>query len=319
MSKDYHSLAKDILVALRTGFSQEQINRRLRFKTNQAARWESGHSRISWEVFCDYCMLVKAPLKESLFKNVFYDGPLKDQKKLVEFLIDYYPHPTIAARMKVSSSFVSRLKSAKAKLYLDVFLQLIDLSPYDSLTEFVAHLTNPHIPTSIVHEQTRLMDEKKFHFEKPWAAALLFYLQAKDYRSLAKHSDHFLSLKLGLPEKEIREALVSMEKLKIIEKRNDRYRVESKHLNTGGSFTGAVNIRKHWMNYCLKALDKAQPGQNNFFGYKVFPIAKSELELFEKFYFRVNAELDSLIRSSQKENEAVYLFSWQMLDLDQSK
>lgn len=318
MARDYSVLVKEILSGLRKNLSQEQLNRKMKFKTNQVARWECGHATIDWISFCHLAEVTKSPVAEALEKHLFFQDSALNEKALVKFLTYFHSQKSLAEKLEVSRSFVSRLISGQSKLDLETFLKLVDLSPY-SLNDFITVLTAPLIPGSIIQEQERIAKEKQFHFDHPWAAALLLFLRTEEYVNFPQHSDRYLADKLGRSEESIAEALHKMEELGVIEKRGALYRPLNLHLSTSGNFEGARNIRKYWFNHCLQEIEKSKPGQRNLFGYKVFNIADSQREKFEEFYFRMNSELDALIRDNPGTSDKVYLFSFQMLDLDQER
>jgi transcriptional regulator with XRE-family HTH domain len=318
MSKDSTSLIKETLVCMRKNLSQEQVNRKLKSKTNQVARWESGHAAIDWASFCDFAAATKTPLATALRKYVYYMGDSRDEKALVHFLTNFHKQKDLAAKLKVSRSYVSRLIAGKAALDLATLFALIDLSS-SSLVDFVAALTFPQVPASVKVLQERLSKEKQLHYEKPWVAALILFICTTDYTNLSKHSDKFLALKLGVPEAEVHEALQTLEEIEVLEKRGPLYFPNNIHLNTTGSYEGNMKLRRHWMDRSRQELDKLRPGTPGYFGYKVFNIHSAELPELKEFYLRMYAELNALIAKAPRQPDKVFLFSFNMMDLDASK
>jgi len=312
MPKNHGMLIREVLVALRGPRSQETLNRKLKTKSNQVARWESGHASIDWSSFREVCKATKAPLAAALKKHLFYEGDLEDVQRLMDFFSGFSPQKKLAAKLGLSVSQISRISSGKSPMSVDFFFRLVELSPY-SLTDFIAALTQPNLPPLIVQEMQRTEKEKNFHYSHPWVAALLLHLRTKEYTSLKNHSHLFLAQKLGQSEQDIALALKTLEDLQIVEKKNGLYVSELRHLSTGGSFEGALSIRKYWLKKFLSWLDGAQPGQTHFYGYKVFNVHESHRAKFEDFYFRMNNELDALIKEQPSEaSDKVYVFSFQM-------
>jgi hypothetical protein len=52
---DFQKLQKEILVALRKGLSQGQVNQRFGYSFNQVYRWEAGITQMSWADFVKFC------------------------------------------------------------------------------------------------------------------------------------------------------------------------------------------------------------------------------------------------------------------------
>lgn len=316
MAKNYSLLQKQVLLALRGDRSQEQINRRLKSNSNQMARWESGRSQITWIEFVELCRIVKAPLQETMKKIVFFEGELKDQKALIQFLSGFSSQKKIAANLGISTSQTSRLLSGKSPLELKAFFRLVDSSSHN-LPTVLASLTAPNIPELILEEQSRIAKEKKLHYEKPWVAALLLFLRTNAYK--AEGTSKFLAKKLGISEHEIDQIISELESLNVIEKRGGRYHPLISELSTGGSFEGAINIRKFWLNKHLEWMNKSKPGQTHFNGYKIFNIHKDYRKKFEEWFFKVYAELDSLYKEQPHNSvDHVYVFSMAMNNADES-
>lgn len=317
MVKNYSLLQKQVLLALRGDRSQEQINRRLKSNSNQMARWESGRSQITWTEFIELCRIVKAPLQETMKKTVYFEGDLKDQKALIQFLSGFANQKKIATNLGISTSQTSRLLSGKSPLELKMFFKLVDTSSHN-LATILAAVTEPNIPELILEEQGRIAKEKKLHFEKPWIAAFLLFLRTNIYKTEGD-TNKFLAKKLGIAEHEIEQVISELESLNVIEKKNGRFHPTIPELSTGGSFEGAVNIRKFWLSKHLEWMDKSKPGQTHFNGYKVFTVHKDYKKKFEDWFFKVYGELDSLFKEQPHNSiDHVYVFSMVMNNVDES-
>ncbi len=318
LKKNYSLIENQILVSLRGDLSQEQVNRRLGAHSNQVARWEAGRSQMDWHSFTEFCKAVKAPLSAMMKRHLFYEGDLLDQKAIVNFLSGFSSQKKVALILGLNPSRMSRIYSGKTMLELKMFFKLVDLSSY-SLTEFLADLTFPRTPPLIQKEQERIRNEKKMHFDKPWIAALILYLRTKEYISLKQHSDKFLANKLGQMESEIKSVLNTLEEMKVIKMQDAKYVSQINHLSTGGSFDGARNIRKYWLEKFLEWMKKSKPGSTHYYGYKVFNIHKSSKKKLEDFFFRMHAELDVLVKEQpQTLSDDVFVFAAQMRNVDET-
>jgi transcriptional regulator with XRE-family HTH domain len=314
--RDYSLLSRQIVKCLRGKHSQEKLNRKLASLSNQIARWESGHAKISWSSFCELCKSCRVPLQEVAFKTLFYDQPVSKEKNLIHYLRLGYSQADLSQKLEISKSQVSKILAGKNRVSLELILRFIDVSPYD-LADFVSKLTAPQIPPLIAEENARLEKEKSLHFEKPWIAPLLLFLNCKDYKSLPTHSDLFLSEKLRVREEDIKTAVQELYDLELISRQEGQYVPLTTHLNTSGSFDGNRNIRRFWWARSLSHLEKVEPGQNNFYGYKVFNVANEEMKRkFEELYFKFYSDLDALIKNQNKsELESVYLLTMNLVDI----
>ncbi len=318
VKKNFSLIEKQILVSLRGDLSQEQVNRRLGAHSNQAARWEAGRSQMDWDSFTKFCRAVKAPLNAVIKRHLFYGGDLLDQKAILNFLSGFSSQKKVASILGLTPSRMSRIFSGKTPLELKMVFKLVDSSSY-SLTEFLAELTYPRTPPLIEEEQERIRNEKKMHFEKPWIAALILYLRTKEYISLKEHSDKILASKLGKTESEIKSALNALVEVKVIKMQGAHYVSQIDHLSTGGSFDGARNIRKYWLEKFLAWMEKSKPGSTHYYGYKVFNIHKSSKKKLEDFFFRMHAELDALVKEQpQTLSDEVFVFAAQMRNIDET-
>lgn len=314
MQKSYSLVTRQTLMALRGHLSQEQVNRKLKMSSNQVARWESGHSRITWNAFCEFSKVTKAPIAKAIKDHLFFDGEISDQRCFLQSFGRFFTQKHLAEQLNVSQSLVSRMLNGSTDITLDLVFRIVDLSPY-SLTDFVSTLTWPNVPSSILAEQVRIDSEKKLHFSHPWTAALVLYLKTTEYKALKKHSNFFLAARVGVPEAAVRKGIAELTRLKVIAKKGQHYEALSTHLSMGGSFEGAKNIRMYWLDRSLKYIAASKSGKTVYSGYKIFNVGEMQRKKFEDFYFRMNAELDMLIKDQSTKSEEVFLFSFQMFDV----
>lgn len=320
MVVSYPLLVQETIIALRGSLSQEQLNRKLGFQTNQIARWESGHAKVSWRLFIQLCNAVKAPLKDSLKLHLFYDQDIDDVKKLLSHLCNGLTRKTLASRLNLSTSQLSRILNGQSPLSVQTLFSLIEFGPY-SLVDFVGHLTSANTPACIQKEKNRIAREKEIHFSKPWAAAIILLIMTNEYRSLKKHSDKFFAKKLSVPEAEVKTALRELEEIGVVSLQKNLYHTDGRHLSTGGSFTDAIRVRDYWIKKAQEKLIASKPdGKNKFFGYKIFTLDAETKKALEDFYFRMNTELDLILKKKPQENIlGVHLFSFQMFNVDSSE
>src|SRR5210317_1938034 len=83
---EFKLIASEIIRSLRGDLSQEQLNRKLGFKTNQVYRWEKGHAKVDWEDFILLSQKLKLDLDLLLRSYFRFNGSARDIKVLFEHL-----------------------------------------------------------------------------------------------------------------------------------------------------------------------------------------------------------------------------------------
>lgn len=184
------------------------------------------------------------------------------------------------------------------------------------LVEFVAEMISIESIPSLKEDYAIHLIEKKLNYKYPFLGAVLRCLELKDYQSLPRHVDGFISQKLLISLAQEREILADMLRVKIIKKENEKYASNSEHIDTRGDFVGLMNIKKYWLNRALdfsNQLSKAP--EKSFLGYNVMSVSPKARKEIEAKYFQFFQEIRSIVEMDHEAPDEIQILNIQILTL----
>ena len=175
-------IARELIRAVRGRRSQEQLSRRLGYRSNPVSEWEGGRRWPTASEFlrvCVVCGIEVAPLAATFHPPSAPALGVADDKGVAAWLTALRGNATVvdvARRIGVSRSAVSRWMSGAARPRLPAFLALIDACT-GRLADFVDAMgLVDRVPSvALVHRQS--VQARRLLFEHPWAVAVWACLQ----------------------------------------------------------------------------------------------------------------------------------------------
>jgi len=312
----FPDLSRELLVGIRGKLSQEQLNRKLKFRSNQLYRWESGHTAISWKEFVRLCEAQKIPLREACASTLGFKASLEPSSLFCKHLTGEESQDLVARRLGVSRSMVSRWRSGKAEPSLVQVLQMVHSNIY-SFTEFLAQILAPEKLPSIQERLRKEREERELHYEKPWISALLLWLRTKEYNSFPEHKVGFLAKKLGISVEEEKSVMKKLLELGVVEPEGKIYAPRLRSIDTSGSVEGYRRVRSYWTERCLKYIETlpAKDPQNSW-GYMVLNTSPKTMERIRQKYMAFFQDINSIVQESSEPSEGAYLLNVQFLNLE---
>ena len=203
---DLETLGAELLRALRGRRSQVAFSRRLGYRSNVAATWESGRRWPTAATTLAAARRVGVGVESGLRRFYKVDVPWLDEhdptsaEGVAALLSDLRRERSLtdlAGRCGASRYQVSRWLSGASQPRLPDFLGLVDAMT-GRLLDFVAVLVDPAVLPSVADRWAQLESARSLFWRMPHAMLVLLALDLEAYRGLAAHDDGWLATRLGL-------------------------------------------------------------------------------------------------------------------------
>ncbi len=316
---DFGLLARQVLRAVRGARSQAAFSRRLGFRSNVCAKWESGqrmptaaealrHSRRAGLALPAMFTAFHRPTASAL-RELDADGTAA----WLRALLGGQTQLAIAARAGLSRFSVGRFLSGASEPRLPQFLALIHALT-SRIEDFVDAWVGAEAVPLLTARYERMRAAREALFEQPLCLAVMCLF---DTRALARpSSDQVAELArvLDRPRGQIRRAIETLQLGGVLSLEHGRYRL-----------TGALTIdatsdpereqraRIHWAKVAQKRL--RAPGDSDLFSYNVFSIGRQDftkLQELQRSFFR---SARALVAGSDPTDVAallvVHSFAWE--------
>ena len=298
---NYKLLSQEIIKNIRRKYSQQYLNQKLGYASNQMYRWESGGAHITWSEFFSLCNIAKIKL-EDIFKSYFrYDLRDDDIVKFLKYLIGKESVSLISDKTGISISKIRRIFNSKSSLRLYDFFKII--FSYDKMESIglVSELSG-EFELKTLKDEIEFMDViKKEYFRNPSFGLFLISLELNKYKDLKNHSDKVLSKLSGLSEKEIRIFSKKAIRSGFIKYQNNKLEIKPFHINDRGTKDEMISVRKYWSQKAQSAMDKKI--DSNAFGSLVFSTSKKAQEKIISEYLRFFEQVKLIVNEDQSSKE----------------
>jgi len=245
-----------MLKILRGAKSQAWISKRLGFKFNKFAQWESARVLILWRDFASCCEAMRVPLGEVLFRISEFHGDPANDVALMTSLVHLITYDR-ACKIVGGERKLDRLLKGRQPLRLIDLLMLLSGSQY--LSRFLWDLEMvggvKHM-SSLAAESSRLTELE--HLE-PGLTSLIPYLKTSHYFGADKHDLKRIAADLQMPEDAIQRTLKQMVGSGLLTLIDGKYVVKS---SVSSRMIGdRINERKfiaYWINILARRLLSAE-------------------------------------------------------------
>lgn len=313
MELDFECLARELVIAVRGKYSQAQLNNKMKFRTNQIYRWESGQAKITWPDFARLCAAARRPFGQALRNGLTYYGPTQDTRMLVQRLAADLRQAELARLAGVTRTVATRWLSGRAVPTLAHVLRLIPARDL-SLAIFIgALIDDPKRVPSLARELASEDAEREVHFRLPYVGAVILCLRTPGYAALPRHEDGFIARHLGITIEQEREAITQLVTAGAISLRRERYVPRRVSISLSGDRAGNLALRKYWAGRGLALLNDAPPGPL-MWPQLVFNTTPEKYAVIWNKLLKLYDEIVHLTANEEIEADEIYLFSAQLLD-----
>lgn len=295
-SAQYHVITRQFLRVLRGRRSQVAFSRRLGFRSNVAAEWESGRRIPLALTVLKACERVGirvqaafAAFRRSTQKQL---GVLRPER-LAAWLSAQRGKDTataIAARAGLSRYQVSRFLSGHCQPRLHEFFALVDAMT-GRLSDLVAALVEITAVESLSAYHARVVASRRLAFDEPWSSAVLPALECVGPLPCARAAERVAKL-LRLPVTVVVRCLDLLEAAGVLSRERGAYVLSQPLLiDTSAVPDGGQRLRSHWAHVAHER--SAHAGPFDVFSYNVFSVSREDVariaQLQREYYQRVRA------------------------------
>ncbi len=315
------SVAQDLLRGLRGRRSQQFLNRRLNFRSNQVHKWETGQNQISWEMFIHVCTVRSVAIDRLLLNAFLFHSPPERIDLLLQHLLPKAELKTHASSLGVSPQTLRRWYKGESDLGLATILQIFSLLPGQA-ENFVIRLCEA--ATCLPPEQLQSWPGSPLEilFRHPIAGALTAALELDEYISQTSHPTGWLAQKLGSTEDEIESALHALQEVGAIRQAGIHYASENLTIDTSGANPSSrLRLRGYWFDRFVRAiglrkLSLAGRSQLTYFVHALSEDGRHEIKgLLQAFY----RDVDRVIRKDRvKKKSSVCYVGIDLIDLSET-
>jgi DNA-binding phage protein len=310
--------ARQFLRAIRGRRSQVAFSRRLGFRSNVCAKWESGARMPTASIALRACRRagidVRAALHEFRADIAELLEPLTDRAVAawLHAQLGEQPIARVARRAKLSRFRVTRFLSGESRPRVPEFLALVQALSGGRLAEFVALLVDiRHIP-ELAAERDRLDAARRAVFGYPWTAAVLALLDTQVPSARAVDAS-FVARTLGLDLSMAEQCLGVLAQARVLRKRRQGYELHAPLIvDTRASPADALALRHHWARVSAERVPAPRP--HDWFGYSVFAVSRADYAEIRKLYTDFYQRLRALIADSAPSEVAgvmvLHLLEW---------
>ena len=124
---NYSTLTQELIKGLRGKKSQNYYNKRLKQKTNQIHRWETGKSKITWVEFMRLLQLFKIDFRLLLNRFFRFQGDVESISLFLTHLFGNKKISELSKTVQLSEFKIRRILNGSSPAYLADILKIIDL------------------------------------------------------------------------------------------------------------------------------------------------------------------------------------------------
>ncbi len=309
--RDYDTLARELVRALRARRSQTQLSRRLGCRSNVLYTWEAGlrwptasmtmelASRTRVDIAGAWARFFRTPpiwLEEA---EVLRPATLA---RLLDDLRGAVPIVEVARRAGKSRFAVARWLSGDAEPRLPDFLRLIEATSL-RLLDWLACFVEMDSLASVAGAWHQLEAERRAAYEAPWTQGVLRALELDAYARLDEHDDAWVAGQLGIGVGEVSAAIVTLAGAGQLVRQGRRWElVHSGTTDTRRDAAAGRRLKAHWASV---GVERLQAGADGLFSYNVFSVSSADharLRELHSAYFR---ELRAIVAQSTPGQEVV--------------
>lgn len=306
--------SRQFMRAVRGKRSQKAFSRRLGYRGNPVADWESGRRFPTAVKALSACKIVgidvyssfasfHPPAVTSLGKNL-------DIACWLDELRGTTPLSQLAERARCSRFAVSRFLKGQAQPRLPIFFRLVEAIT-GRVSDLVAQLVPIELVPSLEPQYIKRKLSRNLAYEEPWTEAILRVMETPAYRALSFHQPGWIGKQLRIDLQTEQRCLEKLEAAGVIEMQNGCYRdIGSLTVETHIASEAIRRLKAHWTQTALQRIEN--PTDSDLFSYNVFSVAEDDLEKIRELMRLTFREIRSIVANTHS-TEAVALINLQLL------
>lgn len=304
--------ASQFLRAVRGRRSQTAFARRLGYRSNPVANWETARRFPTARETLRICRRGRIDVQAAFERFLPAAAAGRDvERDLTGWLRDVKGTATIlsvAARSGLSRFAVSRFMSGAGEPRLPDFLRLVEATT-GRVSDLVAELVPiERIPALEAGYRLRKA-ARELAFEQPWTEAILRVLETPPQGAPANAS--WIATELDIEPALAQRCLRELEAAMLVAEVDGGYRgTGSLTVDTKAAPDRVRKLNAHWAEVALARI--AAPEPEDQFGYNVFSVAEADLERIRAVLRASFREIRAIVASSQT-SEAVALLNLQLM------
>lgn len=280
MQTSYELASSELLRAIRGARSQVGFSRRLGFRSNVAAKWESGQRMPTAAGALRYARRAGVDVARALKEFHPATSPLLAELEArsiaawLEALRGAQSVNELAARSKLSRFSVSRFLSGRSEPRLSQFLALVDALT-DRLPDLVEALVGVAKVPSLALRYQRVHAAREAMFEQPLCLAVMCLLDTRPLDVPSDEQVRMLAATLGRSTRLVRACIQTLLRGGVVTEANGRYRLTGAlSIDTHAAPERERRARTHWAKVALERMQAPLP--SDLFSYNVFSITRAD-------------------------------------------
>jgi len=309
------AIAQQFIRALRGRRSQRAFSKRLGYRSNPVALWETGRRYPTAAETLRLCKVVRINVAKAL--ELFHRpsaGAFKHGDQGVANWLEALRGDTsitsLASRVGASRFAVSRWLSGATRPRLPDFLRLVEALT-GRITDFVGALVPLDKLPDLYAQRAAEETARTLSRREPWTAAILLMLETDAYGKLRAHDDGWVATRLGVPSELVADVISALAAAKIVERQKNRYvAVRELHTYSRGA---PVSLRKqHWARVAAERMPTARDG--DYFTFVVGTLSREDFAFLRR---RLRETLQrTLAEISASDSEMVALMNIHLVGWD---
>lgn len=295
----------ELLRAIRGKRSQLAFSRRLGYRSNVAADWESGRRSPTAEVLLYAMKRVGIDVREG-FERFHAESAAAVDNGLPAWLEAVRGQATqgvIAERALCSRHQVRRWLNGEAKPRVPDFLRLVHALT-GRAPDWVAAFVDIELVPSFASQHHAARAAARLAYDHPWSSAVRMLVDSDAYR--ADPTDAFLGASLGIDHRVLTEAVDALLEAGLAARRGSvLVPLSTFTADARASSEDRRRLKAHWARVAAQRMD--EPRSGDFVSLNLVTLSHADLERvkqLQRAYFR---ELRSLVASSQPEQVAALI------------
>jgi len=304
--------ASQFLRAVRGRRSQLALARRLGYRSNPVANWETGRRFPTAREALRVCRRLRIDVQAAFERFLPAAVARREvERDLAGWLRDVKGTAAIgsvAERSGLSRFAVSRFLRGSAEPRLPDFLRLVEAMT-GRASDLVAELVAIERVPALAPIHRLRQAARDLAFEEPWTEAILRTLESAEPATRAGIA--WIAGQLALEPQVVRRCLERLEAAQLVEQHEGSYRpIGSLTVDTKAAPERVRTLNAHWGGVALARI--AAPEPDDLFAYNVFSVAEPDLERIRMVLRASFREIRAIIASSQR-SDAVALMNLQLV------
>ena len=264
--------------------------RRLGFRSNVIAEWESGRRSPTAERFLQACTRVHIDVQDAAERfspNAIGAFDVSDVSPWLRALQGDSTVREVAERCQRPAGRVRRWLRGDTHPRLADFLTLLDALT-GRAADWVATLVPIHLVPELEPRFLAIRQAERIAFDVPWSSAVLTLMETAAYRALPAHDATFLAAQLGTSKQVVDDAVQALIDSDLVVRSGETLQTKDvMFVNVGTDPVDLIQLKRFWAKV---AADRVTTDSGDDMLFNLFAVNEADLDL-------IRAELRATFRS----------------------